>query len=1096
MSITRFIIRSILHFRRQHLAVFAGTLVATAVLTGALIVGDSVRFSLARLVDLRLGKTQYAILSGARFLRAQLAAGIEKSLDAPTASLILLKGIAIQPETGIRIPSAQVIGIDSGFIACSPAPFLLPAPGEALVSQNTARRLGLKQGDSFLLRVEKAGLIPVNAPFSPENGSSIALRLTVKGIAGDDALGRFSLRNNQQAPFNVFVNREYLAEQLQLDGLANLVLLSGTQHGQLTADKVQAALRENWKLQDAALRIDILGSSESYDLTSSRVFIDDTVASLVSGLSLPHAGILTYLANDFSCRGRQAPYSFVTAATAPIIPGGVHDNEIIINRWLADDIGAHPGDTLKLDYFVIGPLRKLDNQSGRFVIRNIIPTDGSIAAKALMPSFPGLSDAGSCRDWNTGIPIDLKKIRDKDEKYWNEFRGSPKAYITLKAGQRLWKNRFGNCTAIRFSSHDLPPDSLKSRLLKMLVPHALGIEVIPVRAGGKYAAANSVDFGSLFLYLSFFVIAGSLLLLVLIHMLNTETRSRESAVLAGLGFIRRKIILLRLLESAPVVLIGGVAGAFAGIAYNNLLVSGLNSLWQDALHTDMLVVRVVPATLITGALSGSMLAFLAIWWVSSRRLKNPVAGLLRTSAEQVGTQGKSGRYRAIPVGIACMGIALAMVGYSLLTGAIQNAGLFLTAGALFLAGSISLAVALSSIRPVHMMMSLAFLSLKNAGRSKGRSLSVVLLLALGVFTIVLTGSYRRTFFGDEYKASSGTGGYLIWAETALPVPFSLDSKAGRDKLILSNSSDLDSVHFLQLHSLEGDDASCLNLNQVQKPRLLGVPLAAFNSRNAFTFVKLAKGIDGRHPWLTLEKAYGHHVYPAYADQTVIQYGLKKSIGDTLQYLNEQGETVYLILEGGLDNSIFQGSLLVDDHMLLSEFPSSGGSRVMLAMAPLSKEPLVAGILNKSLQDYGIEVTPSSSRLAAFNTVENTYLAVFMMLGGLGMLIGTFGLGLVLLRNLLERKHELALLFALGFPRKMLMRLVMQEYLSLLVAGLLIGIISAFIAIMPSLLSPVFNLQAGFLAGLLAILFLSGLLWIFIPVRIFLRNNLSGALRND
>ena len=72
------------------------------------------------------------------------------------------------------------------------------------------------------------------------------------------------------------------------------------------------------------------------------------------------------------------------------------------------------------------------------------------------------------------------------------------------------------------------------------------------------------------------------------------------------------------------------------------------------------------------------------------------------------------------------------------------------------------------------------------------------------------------------------------------------------------------------------------------------------------------------------------------------------------------------------------------------------------------------ILEKTLSDYGFDVTFASERLASFRAVENTYISTFQSLGGLGILLGTFGLALVLLRNIIERRGELATLRAFRF----------------------------------------------------------------------------------
>ena len=84
----QFILKSLWHFRKQHLAVFAGTVISTAVLTGALIIGDSVRFSLKNLVEKRLGKTEYILNTGGRFVRSELAHAISASLNIKTAPVL------------------------------------------------------------------------------------------------------------------------------------------------------------------------------------------------------------------------------------------------------------------------------------------------------------------------------------------------------------------------------------------------------------------------------------------------------------------------------------------------------------------------------------------------------------------------------------------------------------------------------------------------------------------------------------------------------------------------------------------------------------------------------------------------------------------------------------------------------------------------------------------------------------------------------------------------------------------------------------------------------------------------------------------------
>jgi len=203
-----------------------------------------------------------------------------------------------------------------------------------------------------------------------------------------------------------------------------------------------------------------------------------------------------------------------------------------------------------------------------------------------------------------------------------------------------------------------------------------------------------------------------------------------------------------------------------------------------------------------------------------------------------------------------------------------------------------------------------------------------------------------------------------------------------------------------------------------------------------------------------------------------------------------------VLAGSISNSVFQGNILVSDKVFRKQFPSSGGSKTILVDAPDVKQSLISNVLTQSLIDYGIEITTTSQRLATFNSVENTYLTVFMALSGFGFIIGTIGLGIVLLRNVYERRQELALLLSLGFNKKQVFSIVFYENFYLLATGFSTGMLAAFVGIVPSLLSPSFSIQGGFMLILTAGIFLSGLLWIYLPLKSALNRPLITALRND
>jgi len=1098
MSFYKFILKSLWYFKRQHLAVLAGTIISTAVLTGALIVGDSVKYTLNQVVENRLGTAKFALQTGDRFVRMKLADEISKKLNIPAASLLMVQGIAINSETGNRINSAIILGVKNSFWQLSNIKMPELKADEAIISINAAQKLNLKIGDEFLLRVQNADVIPLNAPFVSQESNSVALRLKVSSIAGNESLGRFSLKSNQTAPSNIFVSHEFLSDKLELQGLSNLIIIAEDENQELNLTKLDVALKELWQLEDVGVKIQELEEQGKYELVSSRIFIDEAISKVIANLNIPYEPVLTYLVNSINFNDKETPYSFVTATTEPIISKHLLNSEIIINEWLADDLQVKKDDSINLKYFIIGPFRTLTEESKNFIIKDIIPTQSTVSNNSLMPSFPGLSDAGNCRDWETGIPIDLDKIRDKDEEYWNDYRGTPKAFISSEMGQKLWNNKFGNYTAIRFDTTNIEQYKLQNSLLENLKPTDFKLVFIDVKTQGVNAANNSVDFGELFLSLSFFVIVAGILLTVLIYSLNTESRKQETGILSGLGYNKKQIIKIRFAESIIIIVLGGILGSLMGIVYNYGIIAGLNSIWQDAVKTDSLQIFVNQKTLVIGATSGILIALIAIYFETVKSLKNPITSLVK---ENVASGKSPDKITIVNKLLSIIGIfgSASLVLYSLLTSVDQNASLFLSAGALFILGSISLlnqyfknSTAKISNKPFN----LRYLALKNAGRNKGRSLATVILLALGAFTIIITSANRKTFHSVGDMNSSGTGGYLFWAETTLPILYNLNTDEGKKSLGLENEETLKEVRFVQFHSLDGDDASCLNLNQVQNPRILGVNPVEFTKKQAFSFAKLLKGISRNNTWQDLNRANDDNIILAIADQTVITWGLKKSVGDTLIYLNEQGEKIKLVLIAGLNGSVFQGNILISDRLFSKHFPSASGSKIMLIDADKAKQNEILETLNANLTDYGIQISKASDRLKEFYSVTNTYLSVFMILGGLGVLIGTIGLGIILLRNILERKHELALLMAVGYKKTEVFKLVFIENLFLLVSGLIIGIVAAIIGVLPSLLSPSFNIPGTFMFLLVLAVFVNGLFWIYLPSRMAMKGILIKSLSTE
>lgn len=1099
MNLTSLISRNIWFHRKQYLAVFAGVVISTTVLTGALIVGDSVRFSLQRLTDIRLGKIRYVLQSNERYVRQELATEISRSAQVRAVPAMFAAGIAINSDKDLRINQVQVYGVDQRFLTFWDHPVRAPGKDEAVISRNVAGKLNLKEGDDLLLRLQNRGRAPANAPFVAEIMPSVSIRVRVSAIADDNDIGRFNLKINQTDPYNIFLPIDQMADLLGLPGYANTVLVAGKGSMDLMPD-LEGAMEKCFSLDDAGIVLHKLTGSGNYEITSDRIFIGDSIARIITRTIPGCEVILTYLVNSISAGNRSTPYSFVTAAGEAFLKTNVGEKQIVINEWLAKDLGVGAGDSVMLRYFLMGAMRSLREDSSRFMVRTVLPPGNELSDPGLMPAFPGMTDAGNCRDWETGAPVDLKRIRPKDEQYWKDHRGTPKAFIAIDCGQKMWDNRFGHCTAIRFRAKENDIPGIERSLLSEIKPGREGLFFKPVYMEGQLAARNSTDFGELFLGLSFFIMLSALLLTAMLFSLLARSRLAETGVLATIGFRKTDILGILSVEVLMVVIPGAIAGACAGILYNYLIIAGLQSIWQDAVNTSLLVMNIRPATLLKGAGSGIIVAFAVLLFIVWKNLREPTSMLVRNGygMRDAGYAKTNPNISLVIAMIFIIG-SLALWVWLLFSGAGQNTLLFLVAGGLLLAGLLALQDLIMARSPGSCrdrVPGLRQLTIRNLSLSRIRTLSAITLLALGCFTLLITGANRKALTGNDMNRKSGTGGFILWAESTLPVMNDLNSAHGAGIFGLRDEEVLKQVQFIQLPGTNGDDASCLNLNQVSRPGIIGIPAAHFDRLGACTFANLDPSVDKNRPWSALSACLAPGVIPGYADQSVIQWGLRKSPGDTLLYRDEAGNILYVKLLGGLDHSIFQGSILVSDSLLRIYFPSTNGSRIMLIDGPSNLTDTIAQRLETIFRDFGLLATPASARLASFNAVENTYLSVFMLLGGLGIILGTIGLGIVLLRNLSQRRQELALYVALGYSRKFIFKMILLEHLLILLSGLVTGLISASPVILPLMISLPDKFPWSFYSIMIAIILINGLLWIYIPARKILSGVPLSGLRAE
>lgn len=1105
MTLWKLVKRSLGFYWRTNLGVLLATMVGAAIFVGALAVGDCVRYSLKLMVNARLGKTQFALVLNDRFIRAQLANELAAELNAAAAPLLQLRGLITNSDSTRRANKIVVLGVDERFykLAAGANP-LATSPNEAVILNGPlAAKLGVNIGDEVVLRMEKPGLVPRDVPLSPGSDLSIAARLKVKAIAGDAQFGRFSLQANQASQLNAFVPIQWLQEKVGRSGQANILLAGCEGENPVTVEKTNQAIKKCWRLGDAGLELRRLSRQEGFQIQSGRVFLDESIADAAMKINNKAAGVLTYFVNELRIGDRAAPYSMVAALgpsadAGKLVPSDMQDDEIVINQWLADDLSAKVGDSLEITYFVLKPAREIAEQKSSFRVRAILPVDGPALDPQLMPDFPGIADVNNCRDWKPGIPIELGRIRARDEEYWQRYRGTPKAFVTLKAGRAMWRNRYGSLTAVRYPS-DVSEKDITEGLLNSLDPASLGLFFQSVRQRGTKAGSEATDFGRLFLGFSAFLIIAALILTALIFVFGVESRSRQVGMFLAVGFTTKLVRRLLFIEGAVLAVLGAVIGAAAGLLYTRAMIYGLATGWRVAVGGAQIHFYARPLTLLIGASGAVAVCLAAIWLTLRRQVLRPASELLGAVPQwqfrsvRPALKNKKGLWvAAVAAGGAVLLLATMDRGNS---GAVSIA--FFGAGALLLVAGLAISQASLKIaggswhKPA---VSLVGLGLRNSTRRSGRSLAVVAMLACGIFLVVAVGANRHDPSAQLRRRDSGTGGFALFGESAIGILYDLNTAPGRQAMGLTGGA-LKDISAVQLRVRDGDDASCFNLNRAQMPRLLGVRPQQLQSRGAFGFIETIEGPE-QTAWELLNCNYGADVVPAVGDYATIVWALGKSVGDELEYIDEQGQKFRLQLVGMLKNSILQGSLLISEDQFVKRFPSESGYRMFLIDAPEDKANAAAENLSAALRDFGLELVPAGQRLAEFAAVENTYLSVFSILGGLGLVLGSAGLGLVVLRNILERRGELAMFQAVGFCKRTIRRMIFYEHWVLVAGGLACGIIAALVAVGPAIKSPRAEVPYVSLALTIIAIAASGAVWILLAIAFALGGNMLESLRNE
>jgi putative ABC transport system permease protein len=1198
MSLNPLRLRNLLYHWRANSAIFLGVVVGTAVLTGALLVGDSLRGSLRDLSLRRLGWVEHSLTANA-FFREALAKEVDAE-GSPVVPAVLLQGTAVVQGKGDfrQARGVTVLGVDERFWSAWGQEAAVP-DDTVWLNATLARELGVSEKDTVALRLTKPTEVPREALLGKKDVQDLIQEWTLpvaRILKGEEPGNHFSLRPSLEAPRTVYVPLKALQQELGLGDRVNALLARGDRGAlqqrlqdhltlddwgltvrtpQSRAESLLAKLDRNkdgklqpreWRDRLSGSMLKALGVGRSLEITRDDLakvyqkkpaylslesrglllpeFVGGAAERAAKKTGLRSAPTLVYLAdsiklNSIKLKGADIPYSVVAALDptldpplGPFLPEGkktLADDEIVLARWDDWPEGLKVGDSVTLTYLPADKQHEnVEKRSATFRLAGFVPLEGVSGDPDLTPEFPGITDKVRIEQWEKPFPTyDPDRVQPRDEKFWEEHRTTPKAYVNLGVGQKLWASRFGTLTSVRLAPKEQGKDlsaaakDFRTALLGELPPDKGGFVFDPLRENALKASQGGMNYSWLFVGFSFFLIAAALLLVGLLFRLNLDRRASEVGLLFAEGYRRRQVRSLLLGEGAVLAVLGALVGTGLAVLYSRALVQLLAALWPGGALQSFLTAHANPLSLIGGAAASLVVSLGTIAWVVFVMSRVPPRALLAgqtTTEREPGMPGRPKWSWWVAGGSLLAAIAL-LASSGFVQGHEAKAGTFFSSGALLLTACLAGLWAwmgrprTSSIEGQG-FVGVTLLGVRNAGRYRARSLLTAGLLASAAFLIVAVESFRRQADPAGQGIDAPSGGFALLAESDLPLLNPPDSKEGRaeilDKLQLQYQEqgldaaerqkkldearallNMEGFEVVALRLRKGDDTSCLNLFKPTRPRVLGVPRSLIE-RGGFHFAS-TEG-DTENPWKLLLS--DKEPIPAFGEKNTVQWILGTNQGGTVTVPDGSGEERPLHIAGLLQDSVFQSSLLVSEEDFLDLYPDQEGYHYFLIRVPPEKEGEVIALLERGLADRGFEVTRTEDKLASYLAVENTYLTTFQALGGLGLILGSLGLAVVLLRSVWERRAELALLRALGFRRLTLAWLVLAENGFLLLVGLAAGTVSALASVTPQLLEQTAHIPWANLALLLAVVLVVGLAAGAVAVATTLRAPLIPALRQE
>ncbi len=1066
--------RTIRGHLKQGLTVALTASVATAVIAGALVVGDSMEALVEATATESLPGIDALVRTSAPlgtgyFTRLFFFPEWKSNVDRAAMMLTVPAAVTCQASGGrdgqVTLYGFQdsLYGLGSFYKDGDERTAGAMPTGSVAINRHLADQTGARQGDSITLRVPNPGFWG-DFLFKFGEDAGVEATFRVWFIFDDEGLGRMDLEAKRTPTSAVFMDLDEAQELLGVGGKVNTVAFRYVHRGIVGTD------RERWVLRQLEGRLDDLVGAEGVDLdvqpspqgwdvlTSGRIFLTEDMADRLETSTEGWSTTLTYFVDSLSVDGGpDLAYSTVTgldfAADGEAFgdwdwtPGYPHtaptpgSHGAIVNNWTADRLGLASGDTLHVSYTVVDDRYELVERSVDLTVISVVNIEGKAHDPALLPPIEGVHDAVSCLNWEPPFPLDLQTIEDEDVEYWNLYKGTPKVWIDLGTARSLWANPDGDWTSARYVPQGGLGNASLGHFDEAVTAADAGIVLVPARAEALDTAGPLQIFEQMFLFFGLVLLLVGCLLEAAAFSNLARSRLREHATLRALGLDQRGLVQVMHLEGSLWGGLAAVIGVGLGAALGSALVGGLNSGWADAVEGARVPLSIEGGSLAV-AFGLGLLVTVGTLYLAARRTAraNIASSLADRTGSAVESRAPLDPRRAVIYGLALL-VVPAAVGALLRPGTdIGGISLFFGVGALATLGAILLMLPL--LRRVEARIRQGGLiapwrmGLRSLNRRPGRALALIATFGLVSFAVIgisWAGEIEVRHSGD-LQAGQG-GGYDVVAETWVQVGGDLKGDPA------APAGDW-AVTPVKVVGHQG--GTCSNLNARFPPRVMGVP-SEFIENVTLGFRSSDVGGD-RETWRALEDLTAKGQVPVVVDYNTLIWVYGGELGEVYQVDGDRGHTYEFRVVGVMEPSIFGGSFLTGLDLVERVYPDSAAYTYFLFDSGSASPGRLVKDLETAFGDQGLDARTTEEVVRENLGYELSFLRLFQAYLALGLVVGALGLGGLALREVRDRRQEIGAMRALGWSRLKVLYTFLSEQAWFAAAGVVAGIVGAAISI--------------------------------------------------